>query len=142
MLYYYYYYCCCYTLIINFIIFSSNNNNSNNNSNNNNNNNNNNYYYYYYYYHYYYYYYNKIIIIIIIIIIIYIGALKGCESAVCACCRFLTFMQEGHVIAKLYFTNAFNCIHRDALLNAVFTKVPEIYSFCNITYRGTSILRF
>ena len=28
------------------------------------------------------------------------------------------------------------------MLNAVFYKLPEIYSFCKLTYRGTSILKF
>ena len=51
-------------------------------------------------------------------------------------------MQESHVIAKLNFTNAFNCIHRDAMLNAVLDKVAEIYSFCKLACRGTSILKF
>ena len=51
-------------------------------------------------------------------------------------------MQEDHVIAKLDFTSAFNCNHRDAMLNAVFGKASEIYSFCKFTYRGTSILKF
>ena len=50
-------------------------------------------------------------------------------------------MQEGQVIAKLDFTNAFNCIHPEAMLNAVFNKVPEIYSFCILANRGTSILK-
>ena len=66
----------------------------------------------------------------------------GCEAAVHACRQYAISMQESHVIAKLDFTNAFNCIHRDAMLNAMFTKVPEIYSFCNLNYRGTSILKF
>ena len=55
-----------------------------------------------------------------------VGVCGGCEAAVHACRRYVTPMQEGHVIAKLNFTNAFNCIHRDAVLNAVFNKVPEI----------------
>ena len=71
-----------------------------------------------------------------------VGVRGGCEAAVHACRRYVTSMQEGHVVAKLDFTNAFNCIHRDAMLNAVFDKVPEIYSFCNLAYRGTSILKF
>ena len=49
-------------------------------------------------------------------------------------------MQEGQVITKLDFTNAFNCIHRDAMLSAVFDRLLEIYSFCKLAYKGTFIL--
>ena len=64
------------------------------------------------------------------------------EAAVHACRHYVISMQEGQVIAKLDFTNAFNCIHQDAMLNAVFDKVPDTYSFCILAYSGTSILKF
>ena len=63
-----------------------------------------------------------------------VGVRGGCEAAIHACRRYVTFMQEGHVIAKPDFIIAFNCIHRDAMLNAVFAKVPEIYFSCNLAF--------
>ena len=65
-----------------------------------------------------------------------VGVRGGCDAAAHAYRRYVTSMQEGHVIAKLDFTNAFNCIQRDAILNAVFDKVPEIYSI--ITRRSAT----
>ena len=36
-------------------------------------------------------------------------------------------MLDGYVVAKLDFVNAFHILHRDAMLQAVADKVPEIY---------------
>ena len=36
--------------------------------------------------------------------------------------RFMEMMPKGHVIAKLDFSNAFNSLHRDAMLEAVYNK--------------------
>ena len=71
-----------------------------------------------------------------------VGVRGGCEAAAVHPCRRYVASMQGYVIVKLDFTNAFNCIHRDAMLNAVFDKVPEIYSYCKLAYRGTSILKF
>ena len=57
-------------------------------------------------------------------------ASKGeCEAAVHACRRFVDAMPDDYVVAKLNFKNAFNSLHRDAMLQAIRTHVPEIYSF-------------
>jgi hypothetical protein len=43
---------------------------------------------------------------------------------------------------KLDFSNAFNCIHRDAVLLAVNDKLPEIFNFCRLAYGQSFILVF
>ena len=50
----------------------------------------------------------------------------GCMAAIHATRRFMETMSEGHVIAKLDFFNAFNNLHRDAMLEAVYNTVLEI----------------
>jgi len=57
------------------------------------------------------------------------GVKGGCEAAVHATRRFLGSLQPGSVIAKLNFSNAFNCLHRDSMLKAVFQQIPEIYNY-------------
>ena len=39
-----------------------------------------------------------------------VGVYRGCKAAVYAYRRYVTSIQEGHIIAKLEFTNVFNCI--------------------------------
>ena len=67
------------------------------------------------------------------------GVIEGYEAAVHAC-RFIDAMPDDYVVAKLYFKNAFNSLHRDAMLQAIHTHVPEIYSFCHLAYYFDSIL--
>ena len=47
-----------------------------------------------------------------------VGAPGGCEAAVHATRRFLTNM-PADILVKLDFTNAFNCVRRDAVLAAI-----------------------
>jgi hypothetical protein len=51
-------------------------------------------------------------------------------------------MPDDNVIVKLDFSNAFNSIHRDAMLQAIRSSVPEIYSFCHLSYSNSSFLKF
>ena len=51
-------------------------------------------------------------------------------------------MPEDHVIVKLDFSNAFNSLHRDAMLKAVADRVSSIYKFCHLSYSQPSILKF
>ena len=48
--------------------------------------------------------------------------------------RFLFSIPDSHVVAKLDFTNAFNSIRRDSLLEAVATHIPELLQFCLSSY--------
>jgi len=51
-------------------------------------------------------------------------------------------MSENQVVVKLDFSNAFNSLHRDVMLNAVADKVPEIYKFCHMSYSNHTALKF
>ena len=66
----------------------------------------------------------------------------GCEAAVHATRRFTDSLPPGSVVAKLDFCNAFNSLHRDAMLTAVSSLVPEIYEFCFLSYGSSSSLKF
>jgi hypothetical protein len=71
-----------------------------------------------------------------------VGVRGGCEAAIHTCRRYMDAMSDDHVIVKLDFANAFNSIHRDAMLNAIQSHVPEIYAFCHLAYSGHSSLKF
>jgi len=71
-----------------------------------------------------------------------VGSKGGCEAAVHACRRFMTAMPDNHVLAKLDFSNAFNSIRRDAMLNAVAQHIPEILPFCYSAYACSPMLKF
>ena len=70
------------------------------------------------------------------------GVKGGCEAAVHATCRFLGSLQPGSVIAKLNFSNAFNCLHRDSMLEAVSQQIPEIYNYCHSACTHRSVQWF
>jgi hypothetical protein len=71
-----------------------------------------------------------------------IGVRGGCEAAVHATRRFLAQIQDGEVVAKLDFSNAFNTLRRDDILDAVATHIPEILHFCLLSYSTPSHLLF
>ena len=66
----------------------------------------------------------------------------GCEAAVHAARRFVADMSLDEALVKLDFSNAFNCIRRDAMLNAVSDKLPFVYKFCHAAYGSNSFLQF
>jgi len=47
-----------------------------------------------------------------------------------------------NVIVKLDFSNAFNCIRRDLILEAIAARSPETYSLVHSTYSCEPILAF
>ena len=63
-----------------------------------------------------------------------VGISGGCEAAVHAARRFIENMPSDYVVAKLYFSNAFNNLHRDVMLQSVFNKLSNIYKFCYLCY--------
>ena len=71
-----------------------------------------------------------------------VGISGGCEAAVHATRRFSSILSSDSIIAKLDFTNAFNSVHRDAMLESVSSLAPEIYSFCHLCYNRPSVLKF
>ena len=58
-----------------------------------------------------------------------VGVSGGAEAAVHATRRYLQSMPENHIIVKLDFSNAFNALRRDSMLEAVAAKAPEIYRY-------------
>jgi len=66
----------------------------------------------------------------------------GCEAAVHSVRRFTDSLPSNKAIIKLDFANAFNSLHRDAMLSAVREKIPEIYQFCFLSYGSASSLKF
>ena len=71
-----------------------------------------------------------------------LGTSGGCEAAVHATRRFLANMPPDYLLVKLDFSNAFNNIHRDAMLSAAAEHVPSIYQFCLSSYEKTTLLKF
>ena len=66
----------------------------------------------------------------------------GCEAAIHATRRFTESLPSGHAVVKLDFSNAFNSLHREAMLSSVKNFVPEIYEFCFLSYGSPSCLKF
>src|SRR6218665_466487 len=66
----------------------------------------------------------------------------GCEAAVHAARKYVTAMPQDHVFVKLDFSNAFNSLHRDVMLQSAYTVMPEIYSFVHQSYSSASVLKF
>jgi hypothetical protein len=51
-------------------------------------------------------------------------------------------MPDDFVVVKLDFSNAFNCIRRDVMLQAVADQLPHLYKFCHLAYSQPSMLKF
>jgi len=54
----------------------------------------------------------------------------------------LTVYPQNHVIVKLDFSNAFNCIRRDLILDNIVAHTPEIYRLVHAAYSCEPILSF
>lgn len=70
------------------------------------------------------------------------GLLGGEEAAVHATGQYLQSMPENHIAMKLDFSNAFNALRRDSMLEAVAAETPEIYryAFYNYIYSPDHVL--
>ena len=71
-----------------------------------------------------------------------LGISGGCEAAVHAARRFIENMPSDYVVARLDFSNALNNLHRYAMLQSVFNKLPDIYKFCYVCYGQPTFLRY
>jgi len=71
-----------------------------------------------------------------------VGVSGGAEAAVHAMRRLLTNLPPGHAIVKLDFSNAFNCVRRDLILDSVTGNTPEIYRLVHSAYSCEPILSF
>ena len=70
------------------------------------------------------------------------GIPLGVEAAVHASHIFLYNLQPGHLILKLDFRNAFNCLHRDKMIAAVKQLAPELLPLVTCAYSTPSFLFF
>ena len=66
----------------------------------------------------------------------------GGEATIHAARSYLSGMQEGNLMLKLDFKNAFNSIHRDHMLHEVLKKVPDVFPLAYSTYHQPSFLFF
>ena len=71
-----------------------------------------------------------------------VGVPGGAEAAVHATRRYVMSMPNENVLVKLDFSNAFNSLRRDCMLEAVAKDIPEIYRFAHASYSCSSVLKF
>ena len=71
-----------------------------------------------------------------------VGVKGGCEASIHASRRFLASMTHDQALAKLDFSNAFNSIRRDCMLEVISEKLPSLYRFCHCAYAHISKLKF
>ena len=65
----------------------------------------------------------------IITLLLGVGTPGSCEAAVHVTRRFNEAMPDYRCVVKLDFSNAFNSLHRDVMLEAVLENVPAVYMF-------------
>ena len=63
-----------------------------------------------------------------------VGTPGGCEAAIRWARRYLEALPADHVLVKLDFSTAFNCIHRREMFLSVYNRIPELYAFCRSAY--------
>ena len=66
-----------------------------------------------------------------------VGVSGGAEAAVNAMQRLVTNVPDGHVVVKLDFSNAYNTIRRDSVLDTGADKMPELYRFIHASLSGS-----
>ena len=71
-----------------------------------------------------------------------VGVSGGCEAAIHATRRFISNLSIDSAVVKLHFSNAFNTLRRDAMLNSGSENLPEVYQFCHSAYSCQSVLKF
>ncbi len=70
------------------------------------------------------------------------GVRGGAEAAVHAARKFLSNLDPEHAIVKLDFSNAFNSIRRDSMLEAIRSHAPSIYPLVHTAYSALLVLRW
>ena len=71
-----------------------------------------------------------------------VGVAGGAEGAVHAVCRLVSNLPKDNVVVKLDFSNAFNCIRRDLILEAIAARSPEIYCLVYSAYSCKPVLTY
>ena len=68
------------------------------------------------------------------------GTPCGAEAAAHAARLHLNNAQADQLLLKLDFKNAFNCLRRDKMLDAVSQSIPDLYPFVHLAYERPSSL--
>lgn len=63
-----------------------------------------------------------------------------CEAAIHSARRYLETLPPDHVLVKLDFSNAFNSLHRQDMLDSIFSRLPELYAYSLSAYSQPSVL--
>ena len=64
------------------------------------------------------------------------------KTAVRAARRIVSNLPAGHLVVKLDFSHAFNCVRRDLILDSIATNIPEIYRLVYSAFSCEPVLTF
>ena len=70
------------------------------------------------------------------------GVKGGAKAAIHSARRYIDSLCGGKFLIKLDFSNAFNTLRRDVMLEAVLREILEIFNFCRLSYAENSTLLF
>ena len=70
------------------------------------------------------------------------GVPLGAEATAHAARSYLANIGRGQALLKIDFTNAFNTLRRDEMLNVIYNELPELYTYIHSCYFGETFLRF
>ena len=70
------------------------------------------------------------------------GVHQGAEAAVHAARSFLANISSGQAMLKIDFSNAFNTLRRDVMLDVIREELPALFPYIDSCYSGQSYLRF
>ena len=70
------------------------------------------------------------------------GVKGGAEAAAHAARQYVEHLTQQKALVKVDFSNAFNTLRRDTILEAVNTHFPELLPFASTTYEESSMLHF
>ena len=68
------------------------------------------------------------------------GTPRGAEAVAHVTRLYLQRAQEDHLLLKLDFKNAFNCLRRDKMVEAVLATASELYSLVHFAYEKSTSL--
>jgi hypothetical protein len=70
------------------------------------------------------------------------GTPRAAEAVAHAARCYISRLRDGQAMLKLDFTNAFNSLYRDLILQTVLDELPELYPFIYMCYANASVLQF
>ena len=70
------------------------------------------------------------------------GVSRATEAAGHTTRCYLQHVQPDYGVVKFYFSNAFNSVFRDVMLQSVYKQLPELHPFVHLCYSKSSHLRF